>query len=76
MKNGGPIALRCGTRPADCGANVIECSLSQTTNHSRFSSYTILQQLQIRNDLLCPEADVKASDRITVSCHPNDAMEV
>jgi hypothetical protein len=41
-----------------------------------FSSHTILQQLQIRNDLFSPEADIKVGDRITVSRHPNNAMEV
>ena len=77
MKNDGPIALRYDTRPVDYDANsLVEDTVTTDTNHSRFCSHAILQQLQVRKDLFSPEADIEMGDRITVSSYPNDAMEI
>jgi hypothetical protein len=51
-------------------------ALGQLADYSRFCSHAILQQLQIGDDFFCPEADIEMGDWITISSHPNNAMEI
>jgi hypothetical protein len=76
MKNGEPIALPCDTRPVGCAYERFREGVVRDTKYSRFCSHAILQQLQIREDLFSPEADIDMGNRISISSYPNNAMEV
>jgi len=77
MKSDGPIARPYDKRPVDCDANNFVGKRTRARKgHSRFCSHAILQQLQIRDDVLCPEADIDMGYGISVSSHPNNTVKV